>query len=239
MLAISCLGILYRALRLLSPSFSKMLLLRKVHGPQLNGIIMSSGECFVLELILDNLTNTPMFIDSVLTEVAANMKAVSYRRSTKDSYRNYIFNYHEDVEDSTLLLKEEGNHQLESTKLSPVLPELKFETDQDSRAASCTNTDNKACCNDDKMKTLTPNEDDILIDLQEEAKPTSKKKKNKKNQKVTNTDCEDRKNEKKKLEHEASAGGSVVVEVEKVVEVEADSTVVSFLEDSHHSQDWL
>ena len=136
MLAISCLGILFRALRLLSPSFSKMLLLRKVHGPQLNGIIMSSGECFVLELILDNLTNTPVFTDSVLTEVAASMKAVSYRRSTKDNYRSYIFNYHEDVEDSTPLLKEEKNPNLKSTKLS-IIPEFKFEIEQDVQTDSC------------------------------------------------------------------------------------------------------
>ena len=244
MLAISCLGIIFRVLRLVSPSFSKMLLLRKVHGPQLNGIIMSSGECFVLELIIDNLTNTPMFTDSVLTEVAANMKTVSYRRSTKDNYRNFVFNYHEDVEDSTPLLKEEGSHNLESTKLSPVLPEAKFkfesqhvksneqvlpsennikkilEIDQEPQTVSCKNTDPTGG-NDDEIKTLNPNEQDTLIDLQEVAKPTSKKKKNKKNQKVPNNA------EKKEL-----------ASVEDT-EVKADSTVVSFLEDSHLSQDWL
>ena len=69
MLGISCLGIIFRVLRIASPSFSKMLLLRKVHGSQLNGIILSSGECFVLELIIDNLSNTPTFTDTVLTEV--------------------------------------------------------------------------------------------------------------------------------------------------------------------------
>ena len=73
MLGISCLGIVYRVLRIVSPSFSRMLLLRKVHGSQLNGIILSSGECFVLELVIDNLSNTPMFIDSVLNEVGVKL----------------------------------------------------------------------------------------------------------------------------------------------------------------------
>ena len=252
MLAVSCLGIIFRSLRLLSPSFSKMLLLRKVHGPQLSGIIMSSGECFVLELVLDNLSNTPVFTDSVLSEVAASMKEVSYRRSTKDKYRNIIFNYHEDVEDAAPLLKEEGDRNLESTKLSSILPEVKFkfesqhvksseqvipheknakktiETDQEPPAASSKNTDS-AGGNDEEIKTITPNEQDILIDLQEVAKPTSKKKKNKKSQKVANNA------EKREL---ATAGeGSEVLEEEN--SAVGDWTVVSFLEDSHLSQDWL
>ena len=261
MLGISVLGIFFRALRIFSPSFSKMLLLRKVHGSQLDGIILSSGECFVLEMVIDNLSNTPVFIDSVLTEVAGNMKEVSYRRSTKDSYRNAFFNYHDDVESSAPLLQEERNHNLESTRLSPILPETKskFETQhveqvrshennvkksiEIDQAASCKNT-GTAGGTDDKVKTLTPKEEDALIEV---AKPTSKKKKNKKNQKVLTNDLVDEKNlppnaGKKKPEVEATAGGSlVVVEIEKVeeAEVNADSTVVTFLEDSHLSQDWL
>ena len=241
MLGISCLGILFRVTRIVSPSFSKMLLLRKVHGSQLNGIIMSSGECFVLELVIDNLSNTPVFVDSVLTEVAANMKEVSYRRSTSEDYRSFIFNYHDDVEGSTPLLKEEKNHNLESTKLSPILPETKFkfesqhvkksiEFDQEVQSASCKNTDSAGGKED--------NEEDALIDLQEVAKPTSKKKKNKKNQKVATNDSEDKNlppNADKKKPEPAKAGGSlVVVDVERV----EDTTVVSF-QDSHLSQDWL
>ena len=142
------------------------------------------------------------------------------------------------------MLKEEESHNLESTKLSPVLPEAKFkfesqhvksneqvlpsgnnikkilEIDQEPQAVSCKNTDPTGG-NDDEIKTLNPNEQDTLIDLQEVAKPTSKKKKNKKNQKVPNNA------EKKEL-----------ASVEDT-EVKADSTVVSFLEDSHLSQDWL
>ena len=226
MLGISCLGIIFRVMRILSPSFSKMLLLRKVHGSQLNGIIMSSGECFVLELIIDNLSNTPMFIDSVITEVAANMKEMSYRRSTKDSYRNFVFNYHDDVEASAPLLQEERDYNLESTKLSPILPQSKsqFETHHVKSNEQVFSHDNG---DEDKVRTLTPEEEDTLIDLQEVAKPTSKKKKNKKNQRVAISDSEDG-NKKSKVEE---AGGSIVVN--------ADSTVVSFLEDSHLSQEWL
>lgn len=239
------------------------MLLRKVHGSQLNGIILSSGECFVLELVIDNLSNTPVFTDSVLTEVAANMKEVSYWRSTKDSYRNFLFNYHDDVEGSTPLLKEEKNHNLESTKLSPILPEVKFkfesqhvisnkqvishennvkksiEIDQD-QGAECKNSDSTDGT-EDKVKSH-PSEEDILIDLQEQevAKPTSKKKKNnKKNQKVVTNDSEEKNlpsNAAKKKPEPAVAGGShVMVEVERV----EDITVVSFMEDSHLSQDWL
>ena len=180
------------------------------------------------------------------------MKEVSYRRSTKDKYRNVIFNYHEDVEDAAPLLKEEGNHNLESTKLSPILPEVKFkfesqhvksseqvipheknakktiETDQEPPAASSKNTDS-AGGNDEEIKTVTLNEQDIVIDLQEVAKPTSKKKKNKKSQKVAN-------NAEKKEVATAGEGSEVLEEENSAV---GDSTVVSFLEDSHLSQDWL
>ena len=174
------------------------------------------------------------------------MKEVSFRRSTKDSYKSVIFNYHDDVEGSTPLINEEWNHHLESTKLSPIpVAEVKskFEAqsvktnDQvlshESNVKKSLEIETEiADGSDDKMKT---NEEDTLIDLQEVAKPTSKKKKNKKNQKVNN-DLE----EKKKVEA-AKGGGSVVLEVEKAAdaEINADSTVVSFLEDSHLSQDWL
>merc|ERR1719190_90622 len=60
------------------------------------------------------------------------MKEVSYRRSTKDSHKSVLFNYDDDVEGSTPLLKDGWNHNLESTKLLPILPvpevKSKFET---------------------------------------------------------------------------------------------------------------
>ena len=111
-----------------------------------------------------------------------------------------------------------GNNHIESN-IKKIL-----EIDQEPQAVSCINADPTGG-NDEEIKTLNPNEQDTLIDLQEVAKPTSKKKKNKKNPKVPNNA------EKKEL---ATAEGSV-----EDTEVKADSTVVSFLEDSHLSQDWL
>merc|ERR1712098_893147 len=89
--AISALGVLFRLLRISSPFFSKLLLLRKVHGHQLSGLILTSGECFVLELLIDNLTNVPIFTESVLSEIAANMKEVSYRRLSSKNYRDDLY----------------------------------------------------------------------------------------------------------------------------------------------------
>ena len=181
---------------------------------------------------------------------------VSYRRSTKDSYSNFIFNYHDDdVEGSAPLLNEEGNHHLESTKLSPILPEVKskFESQHNKSNVQVFSHENnvkksienhlestscKTTCEGGNDAT----DEDILIDLQEVTKPTSRKKKNKKNQKVPSNDSEVGKDPpphagKKKLEPAATAGGSLLVQVDE--EEEEDSTVVSFLEDSHLSQDWL
>ena len=181
---------------------------------------------------------------------------VSYRRSTKDSYSNFLFNYHDDdVEGSTPLLNEEKNHYLDSTKLSPILPEAKFKFEtqhvkSNEQVLSLENNvkkstesevqDAQTVINDDKLKTLTSIEEEPLVDLPEVSK-SSKKKKNKKNQKVTTNDSEDGKNlppnaaVKKTPELETTTGDSVLVQVETV----EDSTVVSFLEDSHLSQDWL
>ena len=124
------------------------------------------------------------------------MTVVSYRRSTKVSYRDFVFNYHDDVEGCASLLKEEKNHNLESIMLSPSAPEaedicnvksneqvlslennLKKSAEID-KATSSKNIESSGG-DDDKVKAAT--EEDPLIDL--EVKPTSKKKKNKKNQK--------------------------------------------------------
>ena len=48
-------------------------------------------------------------------QVAASMTVVSYRRSTKVSYRDFVFNYHDDVEGCASLLKEEKNHYVVMT----------------------------------------------------------------------------------------------------------------------------
>ena len=44
---------------------SRYLLARKVHGAQLNRLNLTSGDCFVLEMLVDNMTQTPELIDQV------------------------------------------------------------------------------------------------------------------------------------------------------------------------------
>jgi len=69
LLFVTLLGILYRSSRIALPGLSRYLLNRKVHGPQLNGLKLTSGEAFVLEMIIDNLKTTPnmatMFLDEL------------------------------------------------------------------------------------------------------------------------------------------------------------------------------
>jgi len=69
LLLISLLGIFYRLARILVPPFSRHLLTRKIHGNQLSTVYLSSGDCFVLEMLVDNLSETPKLIDQVLEEV--------------------------------------------------------------------------------------------------------------------------------------------------------------------------
>jgi len=69
LLLISVLGVFYRLGRILVPAFSRYLLTRKIHGTQLGRLQLSSGDCFVLEMLVDNLSQTPKLIDQVLEEI--------------------------------------------------------------------------------------------------------------------------------------------------------------------------
>jgi len=69
LLFISFFGIFYRLGRILIPGFSRHLLSRKIHGDQLKRLKLTSGDCFVLEMIVDNLSQTPKLIDQVLEEI--------------------------------------------------------------------------------------------------------------------------------------------------------------------------
>merc|ERR1712173_370130 len=69
LILISIVGIFYRLARILVPAFSRHLLGRKLHGSQLARINLTSGECFVLEMIVDNLAQTPKLIDQVFEEI--------------------------------------------------------------------------------------------------------------------------------------------------------------------------
>jgi len=79
LLLISIIGLLYRLMRITFPLFSKMILKRKVHGPSLGGVRMTSGESFVLEMLIDNLTRTPKLIDELVKEVSVRLQEIEYR----------------------------------------------------------------------------------------------------------------------------------------------------------------
>ena len=164
LLVISVVGVIFRLLRIAFPAFSKMLLLRKVHGSQLRGLILTSGEYFVLELLLDNLTHVPAFSDAVLAEIAANMKEISYERLRSQSFRDLIF--HDSKDYAPLLMKEEVDLE-------------KCDIPQKELA----NGDAKKYQKSQAGPGITEGSQDKVCELNE-TKPTSKKKKNKKNVKV-------------------------------------------------------
>eukprot|EP00092_Neocalanus_flemingeri_P018947 GFUD01020527.1.p1 GENE.GFUD01020527.1~~GFUD01020527.1.p1 ORF type:complete len:460 (+),score=47.04 GFUD01020527.1:248-1627(+) len=76
LLFISILGIFYRWGRIAVPSFSRYLLARKIHGKQLQRLHLTSGDCFVLEMVLDNMSQTPKMIDQMLEEVEKKLTEI-------------------------------------------------------------------------------------------------------------------------------------------------------------------
>ena len=164
LLVISVVGVIFRLLRIAFPAFSKMLLLRKVHGSQLRGLILTSGEYFVLELLLDNLTHVPAFSDAVLAEIAANMKEISYERLRSQSFRDLM--YHDFKDDAPLLKKEDVDLE-------------KYDIPEKELANGDANMDQKSQAG----QANTEGSQDKVCVLNE-TKSTSKKKKNKKNVKV-------------------------------------------------------
>ena len=81
LLLLSSLGLIYRVLRIYSSFFSKLLLIRKVHGDQLFGVKMTSGDSFVLEMVVDNLARTPKLIDEFIGEVASKLHDLNSRKA--------------------------------------------------------------------------------------------------------------------------------------------------------------
>jgi len=79
LLIISIMGLMYRLMRITFPLFSKVVLKRKVHGQSLGGVRMTSGESFVLEMLIDNLTRTPKLIDELVKEVSSRLQEIEYR----------------------------------------------------------------------------------------------------------------------------------------------------------------
>merc|ERR1712037_864266 len=67
LLLFSALGVVYRAARMTVPGFSRVMLMRKVHGQQLATLMLSASEYFVLDLMVQNMESRQM--ELVLGEV--------------------------------------------------------------------------------------------------------------------------------------------------------------------------
>ena len=80
LLVVSVFGIFFRMLRISNPWLSKCLLLRKAHGNQFKGLWLSSGECFVLGLLVDNFNKTPTLLNHILDEIAVRLEAEDHKK---------------------------------------------------------------------------------------------------------------------------------------------------------------
>jgi len=68
LMLVSLLGLFYRLARILVPEFSRMLLMRKIHGNQLSNTRLRAADYFVLQQVLANLPS-PKERDQVLDEI--------------------------------------------------------------------------------------------------------------------------------------------------------------------------
>jgi len=100
LLLLSAGGILYRWARLMIPAFSRYCLRRKIHGKKLDRVVLSSGDCFVLEMVVDNLAATPKLLDTVLEELEKKLVEIQMKErhwkiaEVEDGYKgeNYPLN---------------------------------------------------------------------------------------------------------------------------------------------------
>ena len=83
LLVVSVFGIFFRLIRISNPWLSKCLLLRKAHGNQFKGLWLSSGECFVLGLFVDNFNKTPTLLNQIFDEIAVRLEAEDFQRHGK------------------------------------------------------------------------------------------------------------------------------------------------------------
>jgi len=60
LLLFSALGVVYRVARITVPAFSRVMLMRKVHGQQLATLWLSASEYFVLDLMVQNMESRQM-----------------------------------------------------------------------------------------------------------------------------------------------------------------------------------
>ena len=66
--------------------FPRQTLSRKCHNGNLDGVRISSGECFVLELIVDNLSNEPRKVRELLREMRTKLaeRTVTMTKGARD-----------------------------------------------------------------------------------------------------------------------------------------------------------
>jgi hypothetical protein len=78
LIIVSVVGLVYRLARLMVPDLSRSILMRKVRAWRLEGLEdLSSGDCFVLDLLADNLPHPAM--DRVLEQVAKRTSPKLYQ----------------------------------------------------------------------------------------------------------------------------------------------------------------
>lgn len=80
LLFVSLLGLLYRWARIALPGLSRYLLARKVHGRQLDNLNLGSADCFVLEMVVDNMKQNPVQLDQMLDELVIKLTEFNQSR---------------------------------------------------------------------------------------------------------------------------------------------------------------
>jgi hypothetical protein len=100
LMLITMVGILYRWSRIAMPGLSRYLLSRKVHGGHLDRLNLTSGECFVLEMVIDNLRQTPTLATAMLEELESRladqeMRSMAWKLADEeDGYKGDSYSVH-------------------------------------------------------------------------------------------------------------------------------------------------
>jgi len=68
LIGVSVLGLIYRFARIMIPDLSRSILMRKVRAWRLDNLELSGADCFVLDMLADNLPHTVM--DQLLDEIS-------------------------------------------------------------------------------------------------------------------------------------------------------------------------
>ena len=183
---------------------------------------------------MDNLTQVPEFTGSMLREIAANMKEVSYRRLESANYYDLLLH---DFNDGTApLLK----HGVEETDIShsgdKYFSKEKVSSVTESKANNATEV-----VKIEKEPPTLENVDcgpsqDTLVEVNEVSKQTSKKKKNKKNAKANDPQEERKSLIPNIVTVECSSSSSA--QVHRAERSDQDQTVLSF-PDAPAEADWI